>query len=146
MATTAQWVFDKAMNLMDEVNVSTGAADTADTREYKNRTIPILNILRVECFPASDTYAVAEPGRRPVCPEIADFEAEIGLDDGLCQGVLPYGLAAHLLLDDNPDVAAFFNQRYAELLSEYRRGIPAASEDIQDLYGGIEYGQFARWD
>ena len=68
------------------------------------------------------------------------------LDDGLCQGVLPYGLAAHLLLDENPDVAAFFNQRYAELLSEYRRGIPAASEDIQDLYGGIEYGQFARWD
>ena len=60
--------------------------------------------------------------------------------------MLPYGLAAHLLLDENPDVAAFFNQRYAELLSEYRRGIPAASEDIQDLYGGIEYGQFARWD
>ena len=61
-------------------------------------------------------------------------------------GLLPYGLAAHLLLDENPDVAAFFNQRYAELLSEYRRGIPAASEDIQELYGGIEYGPFARWD
>ena len=54
MATTAQWIFEKAMNLMDEVNESTGATDTADTREYKNRTIPILNILRVECFPASD--------------------------------------------------------------------------------------------
>ena len=138
MATNAQWVFEKAMHLMDEVNESTGETDTADTREYKNRTIPILNILRIECFPASDTYAVTEPGKRPICPEIPDF-------DGICQGVLPYGLAAHLLLDENPDVAAYFNQRYEQLLAEYRAGIPAAAEDIQDLYGGIEYGCFASW-
>ena len=49
------------------------------------------------------------------------------------------------LLDENPDVAAYFNQRYTELLAEYRAGIPATAEDIQDLYGGIEYGEFARW-
>ena len=107
--------------------------------------IPILNILRIECFPASDTYAVTEPGKRPICPEIPDFDTPIGLDDGICQGVLPYGLAAHLLLDENPDVAAYFNQRYEQLLAEYRAGIPAAAEDIQDLYGGIEYGCFASW-
>ena len=145
MATTAQWSVDKAMNLMDEVNESTGATDTADTREYKNRTIPILNILRVECFPASDTYRVTEPGKRPICPEIADFDTPIGLDDGICQGVLPYGLAAHLLLDENPDVAAYFNQRYDELLEEYRSAIPAQAEDIETMYGGIEYGCFGRW-
>ena len=34
MATNAQWVFEKAMHLMDEVNESTGETDTADTREY----------------------------------------------------------------------------------------------------------------
>lgn len=145
MATTAQWVFDKAMHLMDEVNESTGQSDTADTREYKNRTIPILNILRVECFPASDTYRTTEPGKRPVCPEITDFETEIGLDDGICQGVLPYGLAAHLLLDENPDVAAFFIQRYQELLAQYRYSIPAEAEDIEPVYGGIEFGYFSRW-
>ena len=145
VATTAQWIFEKAMNLMDEVNESTGATDTADTREYKNRTIPILNILRVECFPASDTYRVTEPGKRPICPEIADFDTPIGLDDGICQGVLPYGLAAHLLLDENPDVAAYFNQRYDELLEEYRSAIPAQAEDIETMYGGIEYGCFGRW-
>ncbi len=143
--TTAQWVFDKAMNLMDEVNESTGQTDTADTKEYKNRTLAILNILRVECFPASDTYTVTTPGKRPICPEILDFETEIGLDDGLCQGVLPYGLAAHLLLDENPDMASYFNQRYQELLTQYRYGVPTATEDIQDLYGGIEYGQFGAW-
>ena len=145
MATTAQWVFEKAMHLMDEVNESTGQADTSDTKEYKNRALPILNILRIECFPASDTYQVTEPGKRPVCPEIEDFDSEIGLDDGICQGVLPYGLAAHLLLDENPAVASYFQQRYEELLNAAKRGIPAGSEDIVDLYGGIEMGRFARW-
>lgn len=143
--TNAQWVFEKAMNLMDEVNESTGAADTADTKEYKNRTLPILNILRVECFFASDTYSVTKPGKRPVCREITDFESPIGLDDGICQGVLPYGLAAHLLLDENPDVAAYFNQRYQELLLQMKTSLPSEAQDIQDLYGGIEYGYFARW-
>lgn len=143
--TTAQWVFEKAMHLMDEVNESTGQADTNDTNEYKNRTLPILNVLRIECFPASDTYEVTQPGKRPVCPEIPDFQTPIGLDDGICQGVLPYGLAAHLLLDENPAVASYFQQRYEEALNRARRGIPAASADIELLYGGIEYGQFARW-
>ena len=143
--TTAQWVFEKAMHLMDEVSESTGLADTADTRGYKNRTLAILNVLRLECFPYSDTCQAAERGRRPVCPEIPDFETPIALDDGLCQGVLPYGLAAHLLLDENPALASYFQQRYEELLTAAKRGVPAQSEDIASLYGGIEYGKFARW-
>lgn len=143
--TTAQMVFEMAMHLMDEVNESTGLADTNDTKEYKNRTIPILNILRIECYPASDTFEVVTPGKRPICPEILTFADEIGMDDGICQGVLPYGLAAHLLLDENPTVAAYFQQRYEEALAMARRGLPAGSEDITDLYGGIEMGQFSRW-
>lgn len=143
--TTAQWVFEKAMHLMDEVNESNGQADTSDTKEYKNRTLAILNILRIECFPASDTYVVTQPGKRPICPEIQRFTAEIGLDDGICQGVLPYGLAAHLLLDENPTVASYFQQRYEEALAAAKAGLPSAAEDIVDLYGGIEHGQFARW-
>lgn len=143
--TTAQWVFEKAMHLMDEVNESTGAADTADTKEYKNRTIPILNILRVECYPASDTYAYSEAGKRPICTEITDFTTPIDLDDGIAQGVLPYGLAAHLLLDENDSKASFFQQRYQELLAQYRYGIPAEFEDIERTYGGVDYPQFGAW-
>lgn len=145
MATTAMQVFELAIHLMDEANESTGSVDTADTREYKNRTLAILNILRVECFPASDTYAVSEAGKRPVCPLITDFTTPIGLDDGICQGVMPYGLAAHLLLDENTKMAAYFNQRYEELLDKAHRALPAGSEAIEDLYGGIGMGRFARW-
>lgn len=49
--TTAQRVFDLAMGLIDEVNESSGETDTSDTREYKVRTLLILNTLRGELFP-----------------------------------------------------------------------------------------------
>ena len=143
--TNAQWVFEKAMHLMDEVNESTGAADTADTKEYKNRTLPILNILRVECFPCSDTFKVSKPGKRPTCRSIDDFETPIGMDDGICQGVLPYGLAANLLVDENPSAASFYQQRYEELRAYYLSRFRASVDDIERLYGGVEYGEFAAW-
>lgn len=143
--TTAQTVFELAMHLMDEVNESTGKADTADTKEYKNRTVGILNILRVECYPYSDTYRITEEGKRPICPEIQDMETPIGLDDGICQGVLPYGLAARLLLGEDDTKAAFFQQCYEERRAQLASSIPTAGSDIEDMYGSIEYGQFGRW-
>lgn len=144
MATNSQRVFELAMALMDEINDS-GQADTTDTREYKNRTLNILNTLRGELYPYSDTYALAEPGKRPIVAVIDTFEADIGLDDYICQSVMPYGLAAHLLLDENPAAANFFYQRYQEMVALLARGIPQGSEDIVDLYGGIEYGEFSYW-
>lgn len=144
MATTAKRVFDLTMALMDELSES-GQTDTSDTREYKNRTLFILNTLRGELYPYSDTYILGEPGKRPIAEVISDFEKDIALDDYICQSVMPYGLAAHLLLDENPSAAAFFNDRYQEQVALLARGIPQGSEDIEDIYGGIEYGQFSRW-
>lgn len=148
--TTAQNVFDAAMGLMDEVNEQSGATDTADTREYKNRTLLILNVLRGELYPYSDTYEYGEVGKRPIAAVIENFTDRIGLDDYICQSVMPYGLAAHLLLDENPTAASFFNGRYEELKANLARGLPQVSVDIEDVYGwgpggGLTYNQFARW-
>ena len=90
--TNAQYVFETAMTLMDELNEATGKADTSDTKEYKNRTLKILNILRGELFPYSDTFTAGAAGKRPICTAIDDFTSAIGLDDYICQSVLPYGL------------------------------------------------------
>ena len=49
---------------------------------------------------------------------ISDFDTPINLDDYIAQTVMPYGLAAHLLIDENPTVASFFQQRYEELLDK----------------------------
>ena len=143
--TNAQRVFDIAMGIMDEVNESSGATDTPDTKEYKNRTLLILNALRGELYPYSDTFKDAEKGKRPIAAVIADFESDIDLDDYICQSVLPYGLVAHLLLNEDPSTAGFCQQRYEELKSRLATGLPAEFEDIVDVYGGIEYGEFSRW-
>ena len=146
MATTAQQVFNTAVALMDEIS-ETGATDTEDTAEYKRRTLYILNLLRGELYPFSDTYEQTEQGKRPIVGLITSFDQEIGLDDYICQSVMPHGLAAYLLLDENPTAAAFFNQRFEELKASLARGIPRTSVDIEDVYGdgGLRYNEFAYW-
>ena len=144
--TTAQRVFDLAMGLMDEVNETSGGTDDADTREYKVRTLLILNALRGELFPYSDTYAAEEPGKRPILAVIQSFDQVIGMDDYICQSVLPYGLAAQLLLDENPDSASFFQQRYEEMRMNLAKGLPQQSESISDVYGIVSpYNEISRW-
>ena len=146
MATTALDIFKLAMSLMDELN-EVGQAENADTTEYRNRTLHILNILQGELFPFSDVYQAAEKGKRAIPVPIIKFDAPVeSLDDYICVSVMPYGLAAHLLMDENPSAAAFFQQRYDELKAFLSRGIAAESEDIIDVYGhGIEYGEFSYW-
>lgn len=144
--TTAQQVFDITMGLIDEVNESSGETDTADTKEYKVRTLYILNALRGELYPYSDTYAIDTPGKRPIARMIEDFTSVIALDDYICQTVMPYGLAAQLLLDENPSAASFFQQRYEELRDGLAKGLPQQSEAIADVYGiATEYNEFSRW-
>lgn len=145
--TTAQRVFDIAMGLMDEVNESSGATDTSDTREYKVRTLLILNALRGELYPFSDTFLVEEEGKRPIVAVIQNFTDIIQLDDYICQTVMPYGLAAQLLMDENPTAAAFLQQRYEELRDKLSKGLPQSMGAIEDVYGILNhpYNEFSRW-
>ena len=73
------------MGLMAEVNDSTGSTDFSDTKEYKVRTLLILNALRGELYPYSDTYQAEEGGTRPICRFISGFDEVVWLDDYICQ-------------------------------------------------------------
>ena len=132
--TNANDIFDTAIYLMDEQNETNGDTRTQDTAEYRTRTLDILNTLRGEVFPYSDTYVANEDGTRAICPKIESFEQALDLDDFIAQSVLPYGLAAHLLLGENDTMASFFNQRYAELKIEARERRTAVWEDIPCMY------------
>ena len=147
MSTTARQVFNLAIALMDEMNENTGATDTTDTKEYKLRTPNILSVLCGELYPYSDTYTLNTDGTRPICPAVETIESTIGLDDTLCTTVLPYGLAAHLLLGENNVMAGFFNQRYEEM-REKLKNAPASFESVSDVYGTSgysHYNEFGRW-
>lgn len=128
--TDANWIFDRAIHLMDEQYELTGETRAVDTREYEFRTLSILNVLRHEVYPYSDTFEAGVNGKRRICPMLSSFDQPLDIDDAIAQGVLPYGLAAHLLLGENDTLAAFFNQRYAELVRQIGAKRMAVWEDI----------------
>lgn len=134
--TTVESVFASAMGLMDELDTQ-GGAQSADTKDYERRAPAILNALCAELrtltgegsdwLPASGTE------------DLLPVEENYGLS------ALPYGLAANLLVDENPAAASFYQQRYEELRAVYLARRRADLEDIELLYGGVEQGNFARW-
>lgn len=104
-------------------------------------------ILIDDVYPASDTFAISEDGKRPALDDLTSFSDEIKMDPYIVRSVLPCGLAAKLLSEENPTLADFFWQLYEQRLAKAREGVPASFESIEDglPYGGIEYGEFARW-
>lgn len=147
MSTTAQWVFDKAMALADELS-DVGQADFAYNQDLKARALPILNVLRFECARASDTFLERRlTGRRVLCREVTSWESRLdGIDDGVAQGAMPYGLAAQLLVDEDPDAASFCNQKYQEMLAMFAASVPQEFEPIYYPYGEPdEFRSGSRW-
>lgn len=139
--TTAQTVFDMAMSLMD--NQNTGSYE-APRGEYTPRALDILNLLHIELYPYADSFG-GDGSTRPTPAPLSSFEDEIGLDDAISRGLLPYGLAAHLLLMEDPGTASFFQQRYQELKAQLARGYPRQWQDIGDAYGGFPYNDYGSW-
>lgn len=135
---TVQDVFDKAIRLMDEQNESTGATNTADTKEYMVRTPDILDsILARVSLTVGSTYT-----------RVAAMTDEIGLDDAVVSGVLPYYLASALIAIEAQDsgLAAYFSKTGDIALSAIETRLSKAeAEPVEDLYGGIEHGEFALW-
>lgn len=139
---TVQKVFDTAIHMMDEQSESSGATATADTQEYKLRTLSILNAVMPALYPYSDTNTLTGAGR-PTCPPLSqaaghanpDFTQAIPLDDTLAMGVLPYSLAAHLLAVENEELSAWFLARYNQVFADLRHKLPAVFEPIPMPYG-----------
>ncbi|KIL35867.1 hypothetical protein SD71_10780 [Cohnella kolymensis] len=123
MAITGEQVFNIAVALLDEIQTSAS---------YRQYAPSVLTTLQAELLPKTETPTV-----------IADLAQPLSLPDSLCLQALPYGLAAHLMIIDNPNdqgKAAFFNARYDELKS--KRG--ATITPITDVYsvGADGYGTY----
>ena len=136
---TVKDVFDAAMGLMDELGAD-GQARTSATKEYEYRTPGIVNMMAAE-------YRILAGEKGGTVPVESMEEPILKIPDVYAAGVMHYGLAANLLVDENPAAAGFYEQRYEELRNLYftRRGAEEGDSAIEDLYGGIEFGQFGRW-
>jgi len=141
MATTVQDIFDMAMDLMDEQDETTGSTETVDTKEYKLRTISILNAAIPALYPYSSNFDRTAPGR-PAAPPLdafdrknPDFTQEIPLDDALCRGLLPFYLASLLRSSEDTEFSMRMMTEYNNAFTLLRDKIPAEFEPIVSPYG-----------
>lgn len=130
-------IFEAAMGLMDELSAE-GEAQTSDTAEYVLRTPAIINMLVGE-------LKMLTGEREDWLPVESLDDAAPVADASYALSALPYGLAANLLVDENPSAASFYQQRYEELRAMFIARLPASVEDIELLYGGVGGGSFSRW-
>ena len=141
MTITVQQVFDQAIHLMDEQNENTGATETVDTKEYKSRTISILNTVIPRLYPYSSNYDRTSAGRPAAialyCEDYSDpdFEQIIMLDDDMCLGLLPFYLAAQLMSGENDSLASWFMTQYRENMNDFKRNMLGSFEAISTPYG-----------
>jgi hypothetical protein len=118
MPVTGEQVFNLACALIDEISEN-GSVVLDNPDYYKTKSASFLTILQTELLPLNQTPVI-----------ITDITQDLILDDRTAIKVLPYGLAAHLLLTDDPNTSAFFNARYDEL----KRIRPTAIQPITDKY------------
>jgi hypothetical protein len=140
---TVQQIYDMAIHLMDEQTESNGATVSADTAEYKYRTISILNTAIPMLYPYSGTFTLGK-GARPNCRKLEaedfanpDFEQTIPLDDALALCCLPYYLASVLVSSENDSLSMLFMNQYRMAVSELKSKLPGEFTQISTPYGAF---------
>lgn len=122
---TAKQVYDMALVLIDEVT-EVGAVTPDTPKYYESRSKSILTQLQTELLSASQEPEV-----------ITDLTQALILPDRVAITVLPYGLAAHLLLTEDVNTASYFNARYDELKKKTVTKIEPITDSIGVL-GGMQ--------
>jgi hypothetical protein len=121
MPITGQQVYDIAMVLIDEVTELGGV--TPDTpKYYQTKAKSIINVLQAELTQAGKEITI-----------INDLSESLSIPDKEALMILPYGVAAHLMLSEDQGVASFFNNRYDEL----KRKATVSFQPITDVYNTL---------
>lgn len=101
--------------------------------ETRGFALQQLSILLAEVFAANESLRQSS-GKGPLgsIPTLRKLEDEVPYEDSLCRAVLPYGLAAKLVLDDGDmGKMTYFQSQYVNALNDITRALPA---DVIDLY------------
>lgn len=129
MATTAQNVFDLAMDLLDE-RLESGSTDTNNTSVFKVRTPGLLTLWQNEM-----ALGLLITAPNPITA-LTDTMTIVYPDNAA------YYLAAHLSLVEDPSTASFFNERFIETKAAILRKQPSTIIPITDVYADTELNAF----
>ena len=129
----ANEIYTSALAIMNERD-----ADNS----YKGRCVPLISALMSQCYQYSEDY---KSGSRSGWTPIAGLDDDIvGFDQTVILGVMPYGLAAALYIDEDPVRANSWQQQYEEGLLNARR-VPHEIGQITDVYGCFSAEKFGAW-
>lgn len=124
---TGKQVYEMALVLIDEVT-EVGEALPDTPKYYEAKSKAVLSQLQAELLPLSQSPVV-----------ITDLTKPLLVSDRVAISVMPYGLAAHLLMTEelNMNAASFFNARYDELKAKKATSIQPITDSIGVL-GGMQ--------
>lgn len=124
------------MALMDEM-LDNGGVDVNSTKDYLARTPGILTILQTECI----IYLKRAGAKVQTLDPITNMTQDVDLDDDICTGVLPYGLAARLLGQEDASLSNYFSSLYDDKLASAVKTSNskyiAKQEQREDVYSSL---------
>lgn len=130
---TCHEIYDITMALMDEMIDNNTIeqepnADYPSTKDYQARTPGILTILQTEIVMFFKSRGIDID----TLDRLMTMEDECELSDDICMGVLPYGLAARLLGQEDERMSSYFSSLYSS-------GLASAAESSDDKAKGKQY-------
>ena len=131
---TGEKVFNDTMALIDEM-LSTGELDEESVAEYRAKAPSILTVLQAELVGIENRFRKPEDYIYPV--PIETLNQAFQVDDIKAATLLTYGLAAHLMLHEDKNLANFFEQKYQEEKGMFLKPTPRQPESRRDVYDAL---------
>ncbi len=123
---TANTLFENALAL-----ITTQKTDVSD---YADFALPVINLLICECFGLNNALRISAKKLPQVeLPLVNSAEDEVDFEPQLLLAVLPYGVCAKLLVEDDAQKALYFQNLYAAAVNDSAVAVP---QPIVDVYGG----------
>ena len=119
---------------MDE-RKNDGNVDVNSTKDYLARTPGILTILQTEIIMELKRVGAKVSS----LDEVKNMTTDIDIEDDICFGIIPYGLAARLLAQEDTTLSNYFSSLYDNAFNRYLSTYnqKAEHEDREDVYGSL---------
>lgn len=136
---TGEQVFLMAIKLLDGIERD-GSTNESKIITYRAKAPSIITLLQGEILPSKTLLTGALLPSETAVVNYTDLNTPLSITDKQALYVLPYGLAAELIIseDDDDDMGAYFSKRYQELKRRYPS--PAVFTAITNVYGSFRSG------